>query len=793
MKIPLSFLKQYLNLDKLTVHEISDALTLLGLEVEGIENEKPLFSNVVAAKIESTEPHPDAEKLTLATVFDGKAFYKVVCGAKNCRPGIKVAFAKIGANLTIDGKKVEIKKAKLRGIESFGMLCAKEELGLTAGEGIWELSDDMELGTDISTLINPIFDISLTPNLGHCMSVIGIARELGAFLNQKVKYPHLEYFNDPSLSSDIKITLQDGCMRYSGVKISNLTVGQSPAWLKSYLEDSGIRSINNIVDVLNFVMIEMGQPMHSFDLKKIEKEIKVSLLKKEETLLCLDGSERKIPSGSLVIQDSEKVLAIAGVMGGEASSVSQDTTSIFIESACFDPVAIRKTARNAALRTESSLRFEKGTDPNGTLPALKRACHLLQSLCPSCKIGNLIDVKTKEFLPLKISCRTDRANKLIGIHLSANEIESIFQRLECKTSKTDGSITAEVPTYRNDIKTEIDLIEEVARIYGYNNIERKPPLFSSSNAPHSPLYIFETKLKKTLLTLGLQEIITCDLISAKMAEVLVEKSLPKDAIIEVLYSKSEDKSHLRPSLLPSFLEVAKNNFDHKNFDLAVFEISKIHFKNKDEFFEKPTIAIMLSGKNRPHHFDIKPIDFDFYDLKGILENLLGTLKIKNYSFAKSSHPCFHPGRQAKIFIDGIEIGVVGEIHPLSLSEFDLKKPVLFAEIDTAELMQKQRANIKYTELSQYPSSERDWTISLPGDIALTPLLEKIQSPILEEAFLLDIYVDPKKENVKNVTFRFIYRDKNKTVSFEEVEKEQEKIVGAISKHIKELEKRSHNN
>jgi phenylalanyl-tRNA synthetase beta chain len=794
MKISFSLLKQYVNLEKLQASEIADTLTLLGIEVEGIENEKASFSGVVAAKVESTERHPNADKLTIATVFDGSNFYKVVCGAKNCRPGIKTAFAKIGAVLTDEDKKIEIKKAKLRDVESFGMLCSKKELGLGDGEGIIELAEDVELGLDLSATINPIFDISLTPNLGHCMSVIGIARELGAYLNKKVQYPSLQYFPDPSLKSDIKVKVEEGCIRYSGLVIKNITVQPSPAWLSDALEASGIRPINNIVDVLNFVMTEMGQPMHSFDFQKIEKEISVSLLKKEENFLSLDSIERKIPKDSLVIKDSEKILAVAGVIGGMSSAVNNETTSIFIESASFDPLLVRKTGKNFGLRSESSLRFEKGTDPNVTIKALSRAAHLIQKICPECKIGSIIDVKEKEFKPLKISCRSSRVNKIIGINLSVNEIESIFKRLECGTSRLDDEIViVEVPTYRNDLKNEIDLVEEVARIYGYNNIERKPPLFSSSSIGHSPLYVFENKLKKIFTSLGMQELITSDLISPKMAQVIVEKSLPKSAIIEVLYSKSEDKSHLRPSLLPSFLEIAKYNFDHKNFDISAFEISKIHLKKQDEFIEEPVSALMLTGKNRPHHFDLKPLEYDFYDIKGILENLFNSLKIENFSFTKSSHPCFHPGRQAKIFIEKMEIGVVGEVHPSILLEFDLKKPILFAEINTHELLKNQKKDAKYSALPQFPASERDWTVSVEGEIPIVSLLEKISSPILEEAYLLDIYMDPKKENVKNMTIRFVYRDKNKTVSFDEVEKEQEKITSAISKSIKELEKRSHNN
>lgn len=792
MKIPFSLLKEYVDLEKMQASEVAEILTLLGIEVENIENEKAGFSNVVSASVESVEPHPSADRLTVANVFDGSNFYQVVCGAKNCRAGIKTAFAKIGAKVTSDGKEIEIKKAKLRNVESFGMLCSKPELGMGEGDGIIELPEDTSLGLDLTFLIDPILEISLTPNLGHCMSVIGIARELGAYLNKKVKYPSLDFFKDEKLKTAPKVKIKEGAFRYSGLSVNNLEIKPSPSWLKNHLESSGFRSVNNVVDVLNFVMFEMGQPLHAFDSDKIGKEIHVSLLKKEENILCLDDEQRKIPKDSLVIADEEKILAIAGIMGGKSSSVGQTTKNIFVESAAFDPLLIRKTSKNISLRSESSLRFEKGTDPNVTCPALNRVAHLLQKICPECKISGIIDISEKEFHPLKIACRISRVNKILGTNLSLNEIRSIFHRLEFQTSIQDENLIVIVPTYRNDIKKEIDLIEEVARIFGYNNLEKRPALFKSSAAWHCPEYIFETKLKHILISLGLQEVITCDLISPKMSQILVEKSLPKSSLIEVLYAKSEEQSILRPSFLPSFLQVAKNNFDHKNFDVCAFEIGKVHFKKQEEFIEEEVFALMLCGKNNPHNFDQKPNDFDFFDLKGILENLFQSLKIEKFHFEKSSHPCFHPGRQAKIFVENIEIGTIGEVHSSVLQQMDIKKPVFFSEINMHHLMKKQKLNIKYVPLAQYPSSERDWTIPLSKDVSYISLLENIESPLLEQVFLLDLYIDPKKPEQKNLTLRFIYRDKNKTISFEEVEKEHAKIIEEVSKIIKELEKRSHN-
>lgn len=796
MKILLSLLKNYVDIDNLSAKDISDILTSAGIEVENIENEFATFSGVVSALVEDVNPHPNADKLKIATVFDGTNRYQVVCGASNCKKDMKTAFAKIGATLkTEEEKPIQISKCKLRDVESFGMLCSKKELKLGGDEGgIIELPKETELGLDLSkTLVDPVLDISLTPNLGHCMHVLGIARELAALTNKKVKYPneHFEAKKELSARKKINIDVADKtlCPRYSALYVENIEVGPSPSFLKNYLESCSIRSINNIVDIMNFVMLEMGQPVHAFDYDKLDKQsIMVCPLKKEEKFIGLDGLERKVPKDSLVIKDGEKIVAIAGIIGGENSAVSDSTKNILIESAYFQPLSIRKTSRHLVLRTESSLRFEKNIDPNGTIIALKRIAHLIKMSCPKSQISSdFVDIKELSFEKQKIKYRLSRINKILGTNLSLNEAVDIFSRLEIESKKiSDDILEAIVPTYRNDLKLEIDLIEEIARIYGYNNIEKKAPLFSSSSIANAPLYTFESLMKKILTSQGMQEWITCDLISPKLSKLIEDRSIPKSAIIEVLHAKSAEQTILRASMLPSFLQVVKHNLDHKNMNISAFEVGKIHFKKDDDYVEQPTTALVLSGKNRPHHFSEKGSDFDFFDLKGIIENIFQSLKINNWSVTKSAYPCFHPSKQAAIFIDNIEIGAMGEIHPLLLAEMDIKKAVLFAEVNNLFLLNHQKTDVKYKELPQFPSSERDWTITIAEDTDLSSILKKIKSNILEEVFILDIYSDPKsKSSDKNVTLRFVYRDKAKTVLFEEVEKEHSKLTNEIAKKLKD--------
>jgi phenylalanyl-tRNA synthetase beta chain len=425
------------------------------------------------------------------------------------------------------------------------------------------------------------------------------------------------------------------------------------------------------------------------------------------------------------------------------------------------------------------MRFEKNIDPNLSIIALKRVCHLIEKFYPNAKISkDFIDIKEKEFLPKKLILRISKTNKLLGTKLSFNEIQSIFQRLECETNKkTEDTIEIIPPTYRNDIKKEIDLIEEVARIYGYNNIEKKTPSFSSSLIFHDKFYLFEKFLKNILTSLNLQEIITPNLISENFSKIVSNNE------IKIAHAKSKEQSILRSSFLPSFLQVAKNNLYHKNFNLHFFETGKIHFKKDDKIFEENALSIMLSGKRTFPYFEEKENCVNFFDLKGLIENILSKLKIKNFSFKKSSINSFHPKRQIAIFLQDINIGTMGELHPKILHKMDIKKTLFFLEMNLLELFKKFSKKIKFEKFSLFPSSERDLTIKIDSQTPISKILDLIKttkSNILEKYYLLDIYINPKFPNIKNVTFRFIYRDKTKTISNIEVEKELLKINKKIN-------------
>ncbi len=800
MLIPLSWIKDYLDLN-ITATEIADTLTLAGLEVDKVEKTDLGFENVVVAKVLKTSPHPEADRLQVAEVSDGTNTFQIVCGATNCREGLVTALAKVGAKLTdLDGKILKIKKGKLRGVESCGMLCAEEELGLSsASSGIIELSDNYTLGTSLEDLYGDIiFEISLTPNLGHCTSVIGVARELAALLNLKLKQQsNLKISETISISDKVKVTVEnpDHCYRYAARYLENIEVGPSPSWLKARLEACGIRSINNIVDVTNYVMLSLGQPMHAFDYDKLQgSEIIVKTSKQDEQFTTLDDIERTIPKNTLMIFDIENPAAIAGVMGGLASSVTENTTRILLEAAHFDPSTVRKSCKALNLRTDSSSRFEKNIDPKNPPQALELATSLLSKLCPNLIVSNIIDEQARPLEKKTLCLRKDKLNKTLGTKLSLGDLQEIFTRLDFnpKLDEEKNFIEVEIPSYRNDILSEIDLVEEVARIYGYHNIPDKDPACHISNLEHSKLYLEEKKIRSYLVQEGLQECVSCNLISPKLAHLGFDFSHTKDTLIEVLQPSSIDQSILRPSLLPNLLQAAKLNADFQNFSLPLFEIGKIHFKDEGNFHERPSAAILLTGGKHPHHWQGNQKQCDYFDLKGILENLFEKLRIKNISFSKSSLSGFHPGRQANIYSGQDLLGIIGEVHPNILSTLDIEKKVYFAELNMSALFQAESLNQLMQALPQFPGSDRDWTLPFstkePAQNIFN-LIRDVPSRLLKSVSLLDEYTSESLGAEKRtLTFRFHYRDDKKTLELKTVEKEHSRIISMVESKLQTSKK-----
>ena len=797
MKVPLSWLKQYIDVS-LTPSEIAYQLTMAGLEVDSFTDKSLPFENVIAVKILKKTPHPNADKLCVATVSDNVNEYQVVCGAPNCREGLITAFAPIGALLyDTNEKPFKIKKGKLRGVESEGMLCSGKELQLSDdADGIIELPLSTQIGISLQSLYSDtIFEISITPNLNHCSSIIGIARELSAIIELPFTLPYMEIeeSNHPiDKLVSIVIENEQHCPRYTCRVILDVTVEPSPLWLQQKLIDIGIHPINNIVDITNYVLMEYGHPIHAFDYDTVSNhKIIVKNTNEDEVFVTLDGKERILPKNALMICDSDKPIALAGILGGQNSEISYATKNVLLESAYFHPSIIRKTSKHIGLQTESSKRFERGADPNNAIPALNRATVLIQKLTKGNVAKGIIDVKKSVFTEKKLSCRLSRINLILGTNLSSDEVIYFFNRLKFGIHyDNNNTFKISVPTYRIDIHEEIDLIEEIAKLYGYNNIPKKPVYYKSNSLSHSKVYLFEQKVRSKLIAEGLQEFVSCDLISPQLNQ--ITSILPKPiSPVQVINPTSIENSVLRLSLLPNILQILKHNDDYNNLDIHGFEIGNIHFKENNKYTEISNAAIVLTGNRQPPQWDITPENTDFFDLKGHVENLLLNLGIKKITFKPSDNNNFHPHRQAEIIIDKHNIGILGEIHPFINRKIDFKKRILFAEISLHALLGMQQVNKKIDDLPIYPCSERDWTITLKTSFYVIKIIDYINSinfNFLERISLKNVYHSKELgADKRNVTFHFVYRNKKKTISYENVEEVhsqiKEKVLNKFNDYI----------
>lgn len=643
--------------------------------------------------------------------------------------------------------------------------------------------------------IDSLFEVALTPNLGHCASLIGIARELSAITGKAICFPRIAFKEDSNeqMSKSVRISLEDkkGCPRYACRLIKDVVIGPSPEWLQKRLEGSGLRPINNVVDVVNYVVMELGHPLHAFDFDKIEgREVIVRAAKDGERFVTLDEKERVLNAGDILICDRAKPIALAGVMGGLNSEVSEGTKNVLLEAAYFHPGAIRRTSKRLGLSTDASKRFERGCDPNQVLQSLDRAAMLLQEIAHGRVVSGFEDKAEGQFLEKKVTCRLSRVNQLLGIQLGVNEVETIFKRLALPYH-WDGRdlFTVTIPTYRVDIKAEIDLIEEVARIYGYENFAKTSTAapYRASTLPHTPAYYFEKEVRDRLISEGLQEFVTCDLIGPTLTAIVKDGVMLPEAIVRVLNPTSIEQSILRTSLLPGLLQVAKYNYDHQNHNVSGFELGRIHFKEGETYKEQSVVGIILMGKSHPHHWLNKPSEVDFFVLKGIIENILSELNVENVTFKESTYPTLHPGRQASFFLGALEIGSLGEVHPAILRRLDVPQRIYFAEFSLQDLQQVRNPEQKMKPLPIYPCSERDWTVTVAEEMPIQSLLNNIHavdSRLLEEVTLLDIYRSEKLgAGLKNVTIHFVYRDKEKTIEQEAVDAEHKRIIEQASKKL----------
>ncbi|HSG31505.1 MAG TPA: phenylalanine--tRNA ligase subunit beta [Thermodesulfobacteriota bacterium] len=798
MLITLNWLKDFIDI-KEDPYDLAEILTNAGLEVESVTPLASGLDNIVVAKILKIRAHPDASRLVICDVTDGSTDYNIVCGAKNMKDGDIVALAKIGAKLPKTAKfpdGIKIKKSKIRGEVSEGMLCAENEIGLGEdSEGIMILTDENpSLGSTIVEALGLddwVFEIGVTPNRPDCLSVLGVARQLSAVVNRKIKYPENSYeVFDIKENSNLRVEIkdEDRCPRYTGRYIDNLEIRKSPWWLRQRLQACGVRAINNVVDITNYVMLEYGHPLHAFDAKFLEGlKVIVRTAKQDEKINTLDKNERELTPDDLLICDASKPIAIAGVMGGENSEVSDSTTSLVLECAYFDPTTVRKTSKRLKLSTESSYRFERGLDPQSIDMVVDRTSYLLSALASGRVNKAIVDVYPKKAKPILINLNTQNLNSAVGINLSNSEIESILNSMDVEIEGSDGNIVnCRVPTYRVDLTREIDLIEDIAIIYGYNSVPFTLPQVSvKSDINTKGNFSSVREIKKFLAGSGFSEVINYSFSDPGALQMFSKK-----AGIDLVNPLTTEQSCMRTSIIQSVLDNYKRNLNNQAVDIKLFEISRTYEKTKNGMEENLKLCIAASVENDNELWDKRK--YDFFDLKNLLINLISFLRLDgrvDLEADASSIIFVHPGKSALIMSDGFEIGYLGYLHPDFLSSLDIDTDVIISEIDLSALLETQKQNVsKFTPIPRFPYTKRDLSLVVDSSISVKRILEEIkktENELIENVKIFDVYSegDLAKTGQKSVSISLIIRSKETTLTDEQANLVQSSIFDKLSESL----------
>ena len=791
MLISLNWLKQYIDLDGIEINEMENSLTMIGQEVEKIEIAGSNLENVVTAKIIEKEMHPDSDHLTVCKVDNGKEILQIVCGASNHKAGDKVVLAQIGARL---GEDFVIKKGKIRGKESCGMLCSEVELGIGSDkDGIIILPEDAPVGVpfkDYLGINDTVFELEITPNRPDCLSHIGIARELSAYYGKELKYPETEIKSEISekTSDNVKVSIEDSNLsrRYVTRILKNVTVKESPKWLKERIEAVGLRSINNIVDVSNFILMEMNHPNHVFDLDKIEgNEIKVKSAVKGDKLVTLDEQERELEDGDIVICDSKKILALGGVMGGLDSEVTDNTKNILLEVAQFNSQNVRKTSRRLTLSSDSSYRFERGIDVEDSIKVINRLANLIQEVAGGEILNGYVDVYPVPHENKVAELNFERLNRFVGKVIPREKVIEILRNLEIDVKDNGETLTLTAPSYRGDLELEQDYFEEVIRMYGFDNIENILPRVDINKNSTLDTTKLTDKVKTICASVGLKEVINYSFIPKDALQKLKFTGVSEDKLIDISNPITEDFVTMRPTLLYSLIKNAKDNMNRNVSNIRFFEVSRTFEKAEELAKEDIKVGIILAGENDKTLWNPKPVHYDFYDLKGIVEEIFSKLKFQSFSIKRSVQTEFHPGRSADVFVGKEYIGSFGEIHPDVLENFGLnKKTVLVAEFNIELIKKYINKPFVYQGIVKYPAVPRDLALVmneniLVGDVLKT--IEKIDKKV-EKVELFDIYqgigVEPGK---KSVAISILLRDNSKTLEEKEINDIIDKILAKMKK------------
>ncbi|MDP8263427.1 MAG: phenylalanine--tRNA ligase subunit beta [Candidatus Ancaeobacter aquaticus] len=792
MLVSYKWLKEFVDC-KESPSELADILTMGGVEVESVEDLGEGLENVVVGKIMKIDAHPNADRLSVCTVDVSGETLTIVCGAKNMIEGDHVPVARIGATLC-GGMKIE--KTVLRGVTSCGMMCSAKELGRgDEHHGLLILDRDTKIGSDIKTVLgldDYVLSLGVTPNRPDCLSIIGVAREVALLTGAKLCVPSSKDCSLKSGKSEeitVAIKNKELCPCYTGQTVRNVTVSSSPKWLQQRLEHVGLRSINNIVDITNYVLFECGHPIHAFDYDLIEgKEIIIRNAAPKESITTIDEVRRDLDAEMLVIADKIKPVALAGVMGGNNSEISDTTKNIFIESAYFIPSTVRRTSKKLGLSSDSSYRFERGVDPYGLYYALSRATELIEQVAGGSREKNYSEDKGELASRTEISVRVSRVNRMLGTELSQKEIKNIIKKLGCTIKdEKDNTFHVDVPTNRVDITQEADMIEEIARIYGYINVPMQLPRVPIS-VPQETSDIDITKtLRENLISQGLMETISYSFINKNTLNWLVERRKSSSFAVLIMNPISDEQNVMRTTLIPSMLDTLALNYKRGAQGMKCYELGNIYTNGDKQYSEKKKVLIGCMGEVEDKKWYNNQEDFDFFYIKGIIETLIASFGLNRYSFIESNDNVFQPGMRSDVYCGEEKIGVFGKVHPEVCEYFDIKKTVVIAELDVEGISQNRVSKVRVRDIPKYPSVTRDIALVIDCDCPsekVINIVQKFGSDLVKDIKLFDIFKGGKiPENKKSAAYRICYRSNDRTLTDDEVNEVHSKIVKKLHSEL----------
>ncbi|HEV2127726.1 MAG TPA: phenylalanine--tRNA ligase subunit beta [Thermomicrobiales bacterium] len=803
MKVPFRWLQEYVDID-ISPEEFAQRMTMAGLEAEQIDYVGDGWDKVYVAEVLNLSPHPDADRLVLADVAAGEHRLTVVTGAPNIEKSQKVVLALAGARL-IDAyadelKYKTLKPGKIRGITSEGMVCSEKELGLSdEHEGILVLDDDAPVGAPLADYLgDAIIEFEITPNLVHAFSMVGIAREAAALLEKSYRAPkEADLSTSPSRDDLVTIEAPELASRYVGVVIEGISIEPSPSWMAQRLNRAGVRPVNNIVDVTNYVLLEMGQPLHAFDLKTIETgHIVVRRGKANETIETLDHRTREVDEDTLLITDGNRPVGIAGVMGGVNSEVTDDTTAIVLESATFGMVNIRHTSRNLKLRTDASARFERGLDPELAIAAAQRAVHLILELCPNARVVEHDDTYPNPVEPRQVALPFSRFERVLGIEVDRDQALGVLERLELQPRLDDatGVLTVTVPTWRSDITIPEDVVEEAARMIGYHLLPATLPTGTTPEVERDGMFLLERKVRNMLAGGGMYEGRSYVTLSEEEVDrwssgtsLSLTAEVPTDAAVQLLNPVNTERPLLRPSLLPSLLPAVGDNLKHQQ-SVRLFEVAHVYASNGPGQLPNETsnVAGVLAGRREElDRFNPASDEMDFWDAKGVVDALGARLGL-TLSYERTTHPAFHPGRTASVLAEGTRLGIVGEIHPNLTDEYGVEARTAAFEL-SLDALQGAMPDIRGIQVTtdQYLPVQQDFSIVVDADTAAADVEASLMQgagPLATDLVLFDVYQgDNIEAGKKSLTFRVTFTAPNRALTDKELEKVRKKIEKTLQR------------